>query len=302
MITSGFVDTHIHGCFGQDTSDASPEGIVKMARGLADIGVTAFTPTTMTLPFDQIEKCFEAVSRARDILDDSSEPYAKISGIHLEGPFLNPTRAGVQAESACADPADGMKFTEDLEAHYPGLLKIIDIAPELRGGMEFISHFHDKYVISLAHTDADYETACKAFDAGAKSVTHILNAMNGCDKRSPGVLGAVFDHPDVYSEIICDGIHIEAPVLRMLFSLLPEDRIIVVSDAMRGMGMPDGEYLLGPALVTKRDGRTYYGPTGGLAGSVTSVPEMVQRLLKAGIDEQKIIDSVTANPMRRIGG
>ena len=301
MITSGFIDTHIHGCFGEDTSDASPEGIVKMARELYKIGVSAFTPTTMTIPFDQIKRCFDSIARAKDILESSHEPYAKILGIHLEGPFLNPSRAGVQAESACAAPSDGIKFTESLESDYPGLLKIIDIAPELKGGMEYISHFKDKYVISLAHTDADYETACRAFEAGAKSVTHLLNAMNGCEKRAPGILGAVFDNPDVYSEIICDGIHIEPSVLRMLFKLLRDDRIIIVSDAMRGAGMPDGEYLLGPAKVQKREGRTYFGPHGGLAGSVTTVPEMAVRLNSFGIDRECIFAASSRNALDRIG-
>ena len=300
MITSGFIDTHIHGCFGEDTSDASPEGIVKMARELRKIGVSAFTPTTMTIPFDQIERCFEAVLKAKEILAGSHEPYARILGIHLEGPFLNPTRAGVQAESACVAPADGIRFNEALESNYPGLLKIIDIAPELKGGMEYIEHFKDKYVLSLAHTDADYVTACRAFESGAKSVTHLLNAMNGCDKRAPGILGAVFDNPDVYTEIICDGIHIEPTVLRMLFTILRDDRTIIVSDAMRGAGMPDGEYLLGPAKVQKRDGRTYFGPQGGLAGSVTTVPEMAVRLDSFGINSEAILISSSRNALERL--
>ena len=301
MIPHGYVDTHIHGCFGCDTSDADPLGIVKMSRALVNEGVTAFMPTTMTISFDDIRRCFEAVSEADHILKSSDEPYAEILGIHLEGPFLNPSRAGVQVDSLCVTPDKGVKFISQIEDEFPGLLKIIDIAPELNGGMDFIREYSDRYCISLAHTDAGYETACEAFECGAASVTHILNAMDGCEKRAPGVLGAVFDHPDVYTEIICDGIHIAPAVLRMLFKLLPEDRTIIVSDSMRGTGMPDGMYDLGSVSVEKKDGRTYFGTARGLAGSVTGVSEMASRLKTFGIAEEKIERSLYDNPLGRIG-
>lgn len=301
MIPHGYIDTHIHGCFGCDTSDADPDGIVTMSRKLAGYGVTAFMPTTMTLSFDDIRRCFEAVATAKDILRADDMPHAEILGIHLEGPFLNPSRAGVQAESLCVAPDCGVGFIRELEASFPGLLKIIDIAPELDGGMDFIREFKADYVISLAHTDADYETSCEAFECGASGVTHILNAMNGCEKRSPGILGAVADHPSVYSEIICDGIHIDPAVLRMLFRILPQDRTVVVSDAMRGTGMPDGLYSLGSVQVQKKDGRTYFGPEKGLAGSVTGIWEMASRLKGFGISDEQIIRSTYDNPLRRIG-
>lgn len=301
MIRHGFIDTHIHGCFGCDMSDADPNGIVTMSRKLIENGVTAFMPTTMTLSYDDIRRCFESVAVAKDILSADDMPHAEILGVHLEGPFLNPSRAGVQADSLCVTPGAGIDFIKDLEISFPGLLKIIDIAPELDGGMEFIKEFKDSYCISLAHTDADYDTACEAFECGARSVTHILNAMDGCEKRAPGILGAVSDHPEVYSEIICDGIHIVPSVLRMLFRLLPHDRTIVVSDSMRGTGMPDGMYYLGPVQVQKKDGRTYFGPGKGLAGSVTGIWDMASRLKDMGISEEQIGRSAFDNPLRRIG-
>ncbi len=295
-----FIDTHIHGAFGEDVSDASSEGIVKMAKLLPKFGVKAFCPTTMTISEDNIMSCFEAVSSAKEKLKEEGGLYAEILGIHLEGPFMSPSKAGVQNKDLCIPPSKAGKIVDKIESSYPGMLKIIDVAPELDGGMDFIREYHDRYVISLAHTEADYDTACEAFASGAKSVTHLLNAMNPCTKRDPGVLGAVFDNKDVFCEIICDGIHIAPPVLRMLFAMLPEDKIIVVSDSMRGAGMPDGEYKLADADVTVRGGRTYYGPGNNLAGSVTNMEEEASRLVSFGIDPYKVRLACVENPLSRL--
>lgn len=296
----GFVDTHIHGAFGVDTCDCSVEGIVNFAKNLPKFGVTAFCPTTMTVGKDVIYKSFDAVSEAIRILEDSDDSYAKILGIHLEGPFLSASRAGVQDSNCIVKPADGYEIVTYLEKNYPGLLKIIDIAPECDGAMEFIEEYSSKYVLSLAHTDCDYDTAMKAFSKGANSVTHILNAMNSCSKRNPGVLGAAFDCKDVFCEIICDGIHIDPVILRMLFTMLSEDRTIIVSDSMRGAGMPDGIYKLATADVLVENGRTYYGDNRGLAGSVTNISSEVAKLYESGVSLDKIIKSATANPLKRL--
>lgn len=296
-----YVDTHIHGAFGDDTSDGNVDGIIRMARNLTKLNITAFCPTTMTISTDDIYRSFDAVAKARDILKQEGGEYARILGIHLEGPFLNPSKAGVQASECCLKPSEGFNLIDKLDSEYPGLLSIIDIAPELDGGMEFISEFSKTHVISLAHTDADYDTAFEAFDRGATSVTHTLNAMNSCTKRSPGVLGAAFDKGDIFCEVICDGIHIQPPVLRMLFKLIAEDRLIVVSDSMRGSGMPDGCYKLGSIDVLCKDGRTYYGESGGLAGSVTNMMEEAEILERIGISQKSIQLATYDNPLRRLG-
>lgn len=298
-IPCGFIDTHIHGCFGEDMSDHSTKGLIKMARLLPKFGVTAFCPTTMTISRDDIYRCFEAFMNASEALEDDPLS-AVLMGIHLEGPILNPEMAGVQAEQYCMSPEEAMDLPASLEERFPGVLKIIDIAPELDGGYEFIKEYSDKYVISLAHTKADYDTAMKAFECGASSVTHVLNAMGGCGKRDPGVLGAVCDRGDIRTEIICDGIHIDPTVIRMLFKVLPEDKIVVVSDAMRGAGMPDGMYRLGNADVMCKGGRTYFGPAGNLAGSVTDMASEASNLLRFGIDPSLIVRSCSSNPLKTL--
>ncbi|MCQ2516785.1 MAG: amidohydrolase family protein [Saccharofermentans sp.] len=295
-----YIDTHIHGAFGFDTSDADVNGLVNMARLLPGLGVKAFCPTTMTLPEDQIYRVFESVAKAIDILKDSGELYSDILGIHLEGPFLNPEMAGVQDCLSCVEPKNAFRIIENLESNFPGLLKIVDVAPELNGAIDFIKCYKDKYCISLAHTKADYDTACLAFEAGAKSVTHLMNAMNPCLKRDPGILGALIDYPDVYAEVICDGIHISPAYLRLLFKVIRDDRIVVVSDSMRGSGMPDGLYKLANVDVIVKDGRTYYGPNGGLAGSVTYMNQEASRLLEYGISENQVHLSCLINPLSRL--
>lgn len=294
----GFIDTHIHGSFGSDTSDGSPEAIRTMASRLPEFGVAAFCPTTMTTGIDVIRKAFEATS---EVADSQNRGEAQILGIHLEGPFMSPEMAGVQNADCCIPPSRAMAIVDALEADFPGLMKIIDLAPELDGGMEFIRKASGRYVVSLAHSEADYETAMRAFGEGATSVTHILNAMKSFGKRFPGIPAAVCDNGKIYAEIICDGYHIEAPMLRMMFRLIDPDHMIIISDAMRGAGMPDGVYKLADADVEVRGGRTYYGPGGNLAGSVTNLAQEAHRLYSFGIPMDSIIRALTINPLRRLG-
>lgn len=300
FVTPGFIDTHIHGAAGFDTSDADPEGLCKMAVSLAKVGTAAFCPTTMTIPEDQIFRVCESVAKASEILKNTEEPHAKIIGLHLEGPFLNPLKCGVQNDSCCVLPKDGMDLVERIEKEFPGLLKMIDIAPELEGSIEFIKTFKDRYVISLGHTAADHDIAMEAFNSGASGVTHALNAMDPILKRSTGVLGAAIDS-GAYVEVISDLHHIDRAMVRLLYSDVFEERTVTVSDSMRGALMPDGVYDLGGTDVTVRNGRTYYGEEGGLAGSVSFLCDEFVKLIDIGVNPIRAVDSVTDNPLMRLG-
>ena len=297
-ITPGFFDSHIHGSFGTDISDCTPEDIVKMSCHLASQGISDFLPTTMTMSEERLRRALKAVLEACGMLEDMPEPHARISGVHLEGPFLSSERAGVQDKLHMMLPSAGIEFIRDLENEFPGLIKIIDIAPELEGAEEFCTEFADKYVLSAAHTAADYKTGMRFFANGGASVTHMLNAMESCHKRAPGMPGAAYDSKEVFAEVICDGEHIEPTVLRMLFELF-EGRLIVVSDAMSAAGMPDGEYSLGGLEVKVKEGKAYNNE-GKLAGSVTTVTEAAKRLYGYGIERGKIIEALTVTPYRRL--
>ena len=154
--------------------------------------------------------------------------------------------------------------------------------------------------VSIGHTAADYDIASEAFEAGASSVTHVLNAMHPMLKRDTGVLGAAIDH-DAYIEVIANGKHLHAPYLKLLYSDVLENRIITISDSMRGCLMPDGTYDLGGTPVEVYDGQTHFGPHGGLAGSVTYMAQEFETLLALGIDRERIIRTMRDNPLRRMG-
>ena len=295
----GYFDSHIHGSFGFDVSDGNAEDNVSLAKSLSAFGVSGFLPTLMTLDEERILKAAEAVSDAKRKLSDFDGSYADIAGLRLEGPFLNSSRAGVQNPGSLVPSDRFARIVERVESEYPGLIKMIDIAPELEGAMDLLREYKDRYVISLAHSDSDYEKASEFFANGGNSLTHALNAMNPCLKREPGPLGAAFDAPESYIEVICDGIHVDKTVLRMLFKLF-EDRVIVVSDAMRAGAMPDGVYDLGGISVESRGGRTFFGPDGNLAGSVTNAAREAEILFSYGIPPVQVIKSLTHTPRKRL--
>lgn len=300
FITPGFVDTHIHGAFGFDTCDGNVDSIVEISKKLALRGISAFCPTTMTVSRDIMFDAIDASFKAKSILDGMEEPHADILGLHLEGPFLNPSKCGVQNVSDALLPTKAPMILDEIEERFPGFLKIVDIAPELEGSLELIEKYSSRYVFSIAHSDADYEIASKAFMSGATSVTHVLNAMNPMLKRSPGILGAAIDS-GTYTEVISDGHHIHNSYLKLLYSDVLDNSVITVSDSMRGSGMPDGKYDLGGVEVEVRSGRTYFGPSGDLAGSVTNLIEEFNNLYGIGVPARRIVNSMTVNPLRRIG-
>ena len=300
LAVPGFIDSHIHGSFGLDVSDGKADDIVSLASRLPEFGVSDFLPTLMSLDEKSILKAAEAVSEASEKLSQCEGPYASISGLRLEGPFLSSSRSGVQNSDNLVSADEFASILEKVENTCPGLIRMIDIAPELEGAMELVREYKDKYVISLAHSDCDYKKAAEFFKNGGNSLTHALNAMKPCLNREPGPLGAAYDDSDSYIEVICDGIHVDPTVLRMLFGLF-EGRIIVISDAMRAGGMPDGIYDLGGTAVESRGGRTYFGPSGNLAGSVSNLSQEAERLFSYGIGKTNIIKALTDTPAKRLG-
>ena len=295
----GFLDSHIHGSFGFDVSDGKSEDILSLASKLPSFGVSEFLPTLMALDESRILKAAEAAAEAKEKLSACGSAYADILGLRLEGPLLNPVMSGVQNPEYLMS-ADGFAaIIEKLEKSFPGLVRMIDIAPELDGASDIVSRYKDRYVFSLGHSDSDYSETKSFFSNGGNSLTHVLNAMRPCLKRDPGPLGAAFDTPDSYVEVICDGIHVDESVLRMLFKLF-EDRLIIVSDSMRAGGMPDGIYDLGGTPVESRNGRTYFGPDGNLAGSVTNLAREAERLLSFGIGRTPVINALTVTPRKRL--
>lgn len=293
VVAPGFVDVHIHGCVGADTSDADADGLDRMCAHLATNGVTSFCPTTMTLSHEQIAKTLGVV---KDRMDHPPEG-ARIAGVNMEGPYISAHKKGAQAGEFVRNP-DYEEFKE-LDDGCGGIIRIVDIAPECAGAEEMIPKAAQLCTVSIAHTEADYECAKHAFELGVTHVTHLYNAMPGLTHRSPGVVGAVLDDERVRAEVICDGFHISPAVLRVTFAALGENRSVIVSDSMRAAGEPDGTYTLGGQTVFVKNGQARL-EDGTIAGSTTNLHQEVKNLIQWGVPFRQVIKSATINPAREI--
>lgn len=294
-VVPGFVDVHIHGCDGADACDGTREALETMARFLLQKGVTSFCPTTMTTGRPVIE---QALLAAKDLADHPIQDGARVVGVNMEGPFISKERKGAQKEEDILPP-DFLLFQRFYQLS-GGLIRLVDIAPEQPGGMEFAETASQLCTVSIAHTTAGYEEAKAAFDRGITHATHLFNAMNGLSHRAPGVVGAVFDDSRVRGELICDGFHIHPAVLRTAFRLLG-DRALVVSDSMRANGMPEGEpFDLGGQLVTVREGKATLAD-GTIAGSVTNLHQEIKNLVSFGVPLAQAVKAATLIPAQAIG-
>ncbi len=295
-VMPGMIDVHIHGYGGADTGDALPQAIETMSARLARHGVTAFCPTSMTLPADRLEEIFSCVDRCRDRVSG-----ARPAGINMEGPYISPSKIGGQNPAYVRKP-DVREF-HHLQEVCRGMIRLVDLAPEEDEEQRFVREAAGATTLSIAHTAADYEQACAAFAAGYRHVTHLFNAMTGLNHRQPGVVGAVFDKAREYSlhaELICDGKHIHPAVLRIAFAQLGFDHSVIVSDALSAAGTADGRMVSGGLPVTVRGGVAYLD-NGVIAGSTTNLEEELQNVLRFGIPQEQALRSVTINPARAIG-
>lgn len=294
LVIPGLVDIHVHGCAGADFSDGDYAGLVRMARHLTRRGVTSFAPASMTLPYDALDKAFHAAARLRrEGLADG----ARLMGIQMEGPFLSREKRGSQNPAYLRLP-DWDRFLRLYDAA-EGLLRIVDVAPELPGAVEFTRRASEKCRVSVAHTAAGYDQAAAVFDAGATHLTHLFNAMSGIHHRHPGPIGAASERENVTAELICDGIHVHPSAVRMAFRLFP-GRICLISDALRCCGMADGSYSLGGQEILLSGGVARL--TGGtIAGSAADLYQCMRRAVSFGIPREQAVWAATALPARVIG-
>lgn len=293
----GLTDLHFHGCLGEDFSDATPDGLQKMADYELSRGITQICPAGMTLGEDQLMKiCENAASHAA-----SAKSGADLVGLHLEGPFLCMAKKGAQNGAFLHDP--DLAMLRRLQKAANGLVRLVTVAAERPGAMEFIrGAVADGITVSLGHTEADYDTACAAMDAGANHCTHLFNAMPPFTHRAPGVIGAAFDHPATQVELICDGIHIHPSVVRATFGLFGAERVVLISDSLRATGMPDGRYPFGGQEIIVRGNRaTMSFDENTLAGSVTDLMGCVKQAAAFGIPLADAVRAAAYNPACALG-
>lgn len=296
MIIPGFIDEHIHGAAGSDAMDGTVEDLAKIANALASEGTTSFLATTMTQSPENITKALKAVKEYKDAKFTSG---AEIVGVHLEGPFIAKEHIGAQPLEYVAKPlVETFKKYEEASGNN---IKIVTLAPEEEGAIDLIKYLKSKQIVaSIGHTGALYDDVRKAVEAGATNATHTYNAMKGIHHREVGTVGSTFLFDELNAEIICDGIHVSAPAIRLLYKNKPHDKFTLITDAMRAKHMPDGDYELGgqPVIVKNNEARL---PNGVLAGSVLKMNLAVKNVMKfLDLPLEEVVKYATINPAKNL--
>lgn len=291
-IIPGLIDIHIHGAMGFDSMDLSYEAINTISYFLAKNGVTTFLPTLITQSKKSLTNAAVNIKSAKE----RGVTGADIAGIYMEGPYFSAKHKGAHDEHFLRAPS--CEEFEEIYERCGGLVKIIGIAPELDGAIDFIKAEKKRVKISIGHTDADYDTAMTAIAEGASQLIHTFNAMRPFLHREPNAIGAAFDS-GIFCECICDGFHLSPTAVRLLYKAVGADRMILITDAVRAAGMADGKYELGGLPITVIDGKAY-AQTGAIAGGTSTLLKCVRKAVEFGIPLEKAVMMATKNPARAI--
>ena len=295
-VIPGLIEVHSHGAMGSDFSDGSYEGLVEMARFYLSCGVTSFAPASMTLPYDVLEKAF---ATAKIIVEEQPENCARLRGIQMEGPYFSYAKRGAQNADYLKTPDfEGFKA---LYEGCGGLVRIVDIAPELPGAAEFVEKASKLCTVSIAHTDSDYDHAKAAVDAGVTHLTHLYNAMPAIHHRNPGVIPAAVESGKVQAEIIADGFHIHPASVRLAFTMF-KNRMILGSDSGRCAGKDEGyQFDLGGQMAELRGGVAKLVGTNTIACSASNMWTCLRNVISWGIPEEEAVRAATYNPACALG-
>ena len=294
ILAPGLIDIHAHGAMGYDTMDATPNALRAMARFYARHGVTSFLATTMTAPLDAI---LTALRNIAEVMRAGTGG-AALLGAHVEGPYLDVERRGCQdaALIRCADVAEYGPLLET------GVIRLLTLAPEIPGNESLIREALARGVaLAMGHTQATYDQVCTAVDLGVTQVTHLFNGMNPLHHRAPGAVGAALTTDALYCQLIADNIHLHPTVLDLTVRAKGPERVILVTDAMSGTGMPDGEYMLGGLAVTVVQGSARIA-SGNLAGSTLTMERAIRNMMAAtGRSLQAVLPMATRVPAQALG-
>ena len=295
-VIPGLIEVHSHGCAGADFSDGDYEGLKAMAKQYAAWGVTSFAPASMTLPYDVLSKAF---ATAKQLVEENIEGLSVLRGIQMEGPFFCYAKRGAQNADYLQNPDfEGFKKLYD---DCGGLVRIVDVAPELPGAAEFVAKASELCTVSIAHTDSDYDHAKAAVDAGVTHLTHLYNAMPAIHHRNPGVIPAAVENAKVQAEIIADGYHIHPSSVRLAFTMF-KDRMILVSDSGRCAGKDEGyQFDLGGQMAELRGGVAKLVGTNTIACSASNLWTCLCNAISWGIPEAEAVRAATYNPACALG-
>lgn len=291
-VLPGLIDIHSHGAVGHDFSDANPEGLKEILKYEYAHGVTSYCPTSMTVEKERLSKAFHSMKDWQD-----SEGMAHVAGLNMEGPFLDASKKGAHKSEYILPP--NVDFFRECNRACGNLIRLVTLAPNMKGALDFIRKLKEETVISLGHSAADYEISKAAFREGACHVTHLYNAMNPMEHRAPGLIGAAAEQENCTAELICDGIHVHESMIRAAFKLFP-GRICLISDSMRAAGMENGVYDLGGQQVTVK-GRLATLSDGTIAGSASNLFDCMRNAVSFGIPLGEAIAAATMIPAKSIG-
>jgi N-acetylglucosamine-6-phosphate deacetylase len=290
----GFIDLHVHGGAGHEVMDAQEATIPALSRFYARHGVTSFLATTWTDSRERIGNALEAIASA---MGQSLEG-AELIGAHLEGPYLNVEKCGAQSTGhiRVASPDEALSFL----AH--NVIRLVALAPEIAGNQWLIRECAKRGIaVSAAHTTATYEDMCQAIALGVSQTTHTFNAMTGLHHREPGTLGAALAFDELRCELIADNVHVHPGAMNVLYRAKGADGVILITDAVRGAGMPDGEYAIDERIVTVNDGTARLAD-GTLAGSVLTFECGLRNFIAATKQSLETVWQVTSlNAARAVG-
>lgn len=294
LLVPGMIDVHIHGANGFDMMDGTEQSIQEVSKACTSSGCTSFLATSVSSTLEDLLEMIRSVKRVI-----GHEVGAKIAGIHLEGPYLNPKRKGMQNEKYLRHPnLDEMNL---IFQEAGSLIKMVTIAPELPGGMELISFLKEKgVVIAIAHSDATYEEAKQAFASGASHVTHCFNGMRPIHHRDPGVIVAAFEEKHVSLQAIVDNVHLHPAIIRLMHTLKGPEGMVLITDALQAMGLGDGDYMFGGHHVTVSEGVARL-KDGTLASSTVTMNEALRYTVETGIPLVDAVKMASTTPANILG-
>lgn len=283
-VIPGLIDIHTHAALGTDTMDKDYD-FEKVEKYFFSNGITTFFPTTISGTHEDILYTLKKLGKNDNVI-----------GINLEGPYISKNNKGAHIEDVIR--LGNIGELKEYIAASNGKLKLTTVAPESPESLEFIKEASKLLTVSLGHTIADYDMSVKAFDSGAKNVTHIFNTMNPIHHRNPSLQCAAFERDDVFCEVICDGIHLHPSIIRMLYKILGPDRMVLISDSMAATGLKDGKYFLGGTVETVVTDGVARTAGGNIAGSTTNIMMGVRNAVKFGIKLEDAVKMASITPSR----
>ena len=293
-VVPGFIDAHTHGAAGVDVNAADEEGLRKIAAFFATQGTTAFNASILTDTEETTRRCLRAV---QTVMGDRGRG-AQLLGAHLEGPFLAKEYKGAMPEHLLR--TGDAALLRRWQAEFPGVIAYITVSPEVPGVIEMIAQIADDIPVAIGHSGADYATAMRAIESGARCITHTFNAMRLFHQHEPAIMGAALES-DCYCEAICDGRHLHPGTVRMLLKCKGDERVMAVTDSIMAAGLPDGAYKLGVNDVVVVDGDAKLADTGVRAGSTLTTGQALRNLVRfTGRPAEDMLPLLTQNPARAL--